>query len=180
MGKSFAEGFIQYLQSMEADRGKLATLRKGLIDTQSQFAWPLLSRFINFDKPYRMKVLQTVAGLYAHHPQNTSSGNLGSTCFKLLDEDEKQKIAKGESGPISRNFQYVLAANGEELFPRVRRLVFRAKGDEVPINYVQLTKDLLDWQYKKDRIKPAWGKEFWKVSNEAKFGEQESEANTDD
>ncbi|MEN8232817.1 MAG: type I-E CRISPR-associated protein Cse2/CasB [Thermodesulfobacteriota bacterium] len=180
MGKSFAEGFIQYLKSMEADRGKLATLRKGLIDTQSQSTWPLLSRFINFDKPYQMKVLQTVAGLYAHHPQNTSSGNLGSTCFKLLDEDEKKKMAQGESGPISRNFQYVLAANGEELLPRVRRLGFRSKADEIPINYVQLTKDLLDWQYKKDRIKLAWGKEFWKVSDEAKLNELKSEANADD
>lgn len=105
MSQKFSEGFVKYLQSMDGDRGKLAILRKGLVENQAQATWPLLSRFINFDSPYQIKVLQTVAGLFAHHSKNTSSGNFGSLCYQLLDMDEKQKISQGESGPISRHFQ---------------------------------------------------------------------------
>lgn len=164
MSQTFAENFVKYLQGMADDRGKLATLRKGLIENQAQATWPLLSRFINFDRPYQINALQTIAGLFAHHPKHAGSGNFGSLCHQLLDTDEKQKIAQGESGPISRHFQYALAANGAEIFPRVRRLVLRAKKDAIPVNYIQLIKDLLGWQssYKKDRIKLAWGKAFWK------------------
>ena len=130
MSQTFAEDFVKHLQSMDGDRGKLATLRKGLIENQAQATWPLLSRFINFDSPYQIKALQTVAGLFAQHPKKTNSGNFGSLCHQLLDLEEKQKIAQGESGPISQHFQYALAANGEEIFPRVRRLVLRAKKDD--------------------------------------------------
>ncbi len=69
MSLRFADAFVQYLKSMDGDRGKLATLRKGLIENQAQATWPLLSRFINFENPYQIKVVQTVAGLFAHHPK---------------------------------------------------------------------------------------------------------------
>lgn len=182
MNQTFAEGFVQYLQSIDSDRGKLATLRKGLIENQAQATWPLLNRFINFDRPYQIKALQTIAGLYAHHPKNARNGNFGSLCCQLLDADEKQKIAQGESGPVSRHFQYALAANGAEIFPRVRRLVLRAKKDDIPVNYIQLVNDLLGWprSYQKDRIKLAWGKAFWKVNVEKEDEKSESEADTND
>jgi CRISPR type I-E-associated protein CasB/Cse2 len=182
MSHTFAEGFVKYLQSMDGDRGKLAILRKGLIENQAQATWPLLSRFINFDRPYQIKALQTVAGLFAHHPKKTSSGNFGSLCHQLLDMDERQKIAQGESGPISRHFQYALAANGEEIFPRVRRLVLRAKKDEISVNYIQLVDDLLGWQslYKKNRIKLAWGKAFWKANAETEGERPESKGGAND
>jgi len=164
MSQTFAENFVKYLQGMAGDRGKMAALRKGLIENQAQAAWPLLARFLNFDKPYHIKALQTVGGLFGHHPKNTNTGNFGSLCHQMLGADEKEKIAQGDSGPISKHFQYALAANGEEIFPRVRRLVLRAQRDEIPVNYINLTDDLLGWQssYRKGRIKLDWGKEFWK------------------
>lgn len=173
MSQSFTDSFVKYLLSIQSDRGKLATLRKGLVVNQAQATWPLLSRFINFDNPYQIKSMQTIAGLFAHHPNNSASGNFGSLCHRLLSGEEKKKIATGESGSISKNFQYVLAANGEEIFARVQRLVLRAKKKEIPINYIQLTQDLLDWNsYKKERIKLAWGKEFWKIDEVAEKEEK--------
>ena len=182
MSQIFAENFIKYLQNMDGDRGKMATLRKGLVENQAQATWPLLSRFINFDRPYQIKVLQTVAGLFAHYSKNTSNGNFGSLCYQLLDKDEKEKIAKGETGPISRHFQYALAANGDEIFSRVRRLVLRAKKDEIPVNYIQLADDLLGWQssYKKNRIKLSWGKTFWKANAEKEEEKPESKGGAND
>ncbi|MCK9609137.1 MAG: type I-E CRISPR-associated protein Cse2/CasB [Methylomonas sp.] len=167
MSHVFEERFIQYLQNLQTDRGKMATLRKGLIESQAQATWALLSRFVDFDRPYQIKTIQTVAGLFAHHSKTADHGNIGSLCFQLLDSDEKQKLASGESGTISRNFQYALAANNDEILLRVRKLIFRAKANEkvIGVNYVQLTADLLAWNnsFKKEKIKLAWGKEFWKV-----------------
>lgn len=183
MSQTSTESFVQYLQGMKNDRGKLATLRKGLIVNQAHMTWPLLSRFIiKFDDPYQIKAIQTVAGLFAHHQKNSvTAGNFGSLCHQLLDTDEKKKIAKGESGSISRNFQYTLAANGDEIFARVKRLVLRAKRDEIPVNYFQLTEDLLYWNsYKKERIKLAWGKEFWKTDIEVEILEGDNQGDIDD
>jgi len=181
MRKAFADNFVKYLQGMAGDRGKRAALRKGLIENQAQVTWLLLSRFLDFDRPYQMKTLQTVGGLFGHNPNNTSTGNFGTLCHQMLDEDERQKMAQGEAGPISRHFQYALAAQDEEIFPRVRRLVMRAQKDEIPVNYARLTDDLLGWQssYRRERIKIEWGKEFWKVKAvpEAKTEESEVEEN---
>lgn len=176
MSQSFAEGFIQYLQNVVEDRGKMATLRKGLIESQRHLTWPLLFRFIDFDRPYHIRALQTIAGIFAHHPKNSDQGNFGTMCHKMLDAEEMEKIAKGETGPISRHFQYALAANGEEIFPRVRRMVMHAKQDEISINYVQLTKDLLGWNssFQKDKIKLRWGKAFWKADTQANVETSES------
>lgn len=176
MRQAFTENFIRYLQTIQNDRGKMATLRKGLIENQAEAAWPLLSRFINFDQPYQIKALQTAAGLFAHHSQDTDKGNFGSLCKQLLSDDERAKIAKGESGSISQHFQYALASNGDEIFARIKRLVLRAKRDEIAVNYSQLTDDLLNWNsYKKAKIKREWGKEFWKAySDKGSAGDDEA------
>jgi len=59
-------------------------------------------------------------------------------------------------------------------------LVLRAKRDDIPVNYIQLAKDLFAWQssYRKDKIKLAWGKEFWIVSADWEVEKPESEADT--
>lgn len=169
MSQPFADSFIDYLQSMTEDRGKMAILRKGLIENQSHATWILLGRFLNFDNPYQIKSLQTIAGLFAHHPETTEKGNFGSICRQMLDPEEIQKISQGESGPITGHFQYVLSADGMEIFPRIRRLILRAKKDRIPVNYVRLTLDLLSWKspYGKDRVRLSWGKEFWKMNTES-------------
>lgn len=43
----------------------------------------------------------------------------------------------------------------------------RAKTEDIPINYIRLTDDLLGWQkqYKRERIKLEWAKEFWKINS---------------
>lgn len=181
MNQTFTDSFVQYLQNIQNDRGKMATLRKGLIQNQAEATWPLLSWFVNFDNAYQIKALQTAAGLFAHHSKDTHTGNFGSLCYQLLSDGERDKIARGESGSISKHFQYALAANGDEIFARVKRLVLRAKRDEIAVNYVQLTDDLLNWNcYKKERIKLAWGKEFWKVKAGKKSVENDREKSSDD
>lgn len=158
---------IEFLMRNKDDRGKMATLRKGLIPHQAQYTWPLLHPFGGVGHQYSAKVVQTVAGLFAHHPNNTEHSNFGDLCRELLDKKEIEEMQTGEVGPVSRHFQYVLAADGEEIFARVSRLVRRAKQNDIPVNYQQLLDDLTAWNsYRKERIKTQWGKNFWTINAE--------------
>ncbi|MDD2661109.1 MAG: type I-E CRISPR-associated protein Cse2/CasB [Methylococcales bacterium] len=158
---------IEFLMHGKDDRGKMATLRKGLIAHQAQYTWPLLNPFGGVGNQYNARVIQTIAGLFAHHPNNTDKGNFGDLCRELLDDDEIKKMKEGKSGPISKHFQYVLAADGEEIFARVSRLVRRAKRDDIPVNYQQLLDDLSSWNsYRKEGIKTRWGLQFWTIHAE--------------
>lgn len=182
MSESFSGNFIRYLEEIGKERSNLATLRKGLVENQSQATWPLLSRFMNFDSSYHIKTLQTVAGVFGHHPVTSETGNFGNICYELLGDDEKQKMDKGESGPITKHFQFVMAADGDEIFPRIRRLLLRAKREDIPVNYVQLTEDLLGWQssYRRYKIKLSWGKSFWKAVATPEEDQEKSEVNNYD
>jgi len=159
---------IEFLKRNQNDRGKMATLRKGLITHQAQYTWPLLHPYGGVGHQYQARVIQTIAGLFAHYPNNTDKGsNFGDICRQLLDDDEVKKIKEGESGSVSKHFQYVLAADAEEIFARVSRLVRRAKRDDIPVNYQQLQDDLTGWNsYRKEGIKTRWGLQFWTIHAE--------------
>ena len=91
-------------------------------------------------------------------------------CHKLLSDDELKKLAQSDGiGPVSRRFQHLLAAEGDEIFDRVVRFVLRAKAQDIPVNYEQLYKDLLDWEYHTDWVRVRWAQGFWtpKVELEA-------------
>jgi CRISPR system Cascade subunit CasB len=158
---------IEFLVRNQNDRGKMATLRKGLITHQAQYTWPLLNPYGGVGHQYKARVIQTIAGLFAHHSNNTDKGNFGDLCRQLLDDDELKKIKEGESGSVSKHFQHVLAADGEEVFARVSRLVRRPKRDDIPVNYQQLLDDLSGWEnYRKEGIKTQWGLHFWTIHAE--------------
>lgn len=160
--KKPGEGLFKFLHSHQEDRGFMANLRCALVDGKQHRAWPYLANFDGIGETHRNKVVQTVAGLYATHPEEVHVGDFGATCRKLLSDDELEKLRKAEGiGPVSRRFQHLLAAEGDEVFDRVVRFVLRAKTQDIPINYQQLYKDLRDWEYQSDRVRVRWAKSFW-------------------
>ena len=164
-------GLIEYLTSLKEhdERGKLADIRCVLKDNQKQKAWPYLAQFNAIGESHYANVIQTISGLYAHHhPARTELWdfpeyhNLGDTCYLLLSDEERKDLfgdAKN-AGPVTKRFQYLLAATEEEICDRVVKLVFYAKSKGIPVNYNQLIKDLIYWD---DHVKLQWAKHFWKV-----------------
>lgn len=153
---------LDFLRVRSNDRGVLADLRGALVDSKRHRVWPILAAFGGVGDDWRALCVQTVAGLYALHPKEAQVGDLGTTCRALLSDDEHQKLYETrEVGPLSRRFQHLLAADGDEVFGRVMRLVMRAKSDDVPVNYEQLLQDLKDWQYKPEAVRVRWAKSFW-------------------
>lgn len=160
--KKPGEGLLKFLRSRQEDRGFMANLRCVLVDSKQHRAWPYLANFGGIGEKHNNKVVQTVAGSYATHPEETHAGNFGATCRKLLSNDELQKLNQAEGiGPVSHRFQHLLAAENDEIFDRVVRLVLRAKAQDIPVNYEQLYRDLLDWEYRANQVRIRWAQSFW-------------------
>lgn len=138
------------------DRGMMANLRCILVDNKKHRAWPALNRLgvtINND------VSAYVAGLFATHPEESLTGNLGTTCKTIEQMRDGKRSDDGKLTPTERRFQHVLASKkGNELYERVLRMVRLAKAEGVPVNYAQLEIDLKFWN---DRTKIEWATAFW-------------------
>lgn len=169
------EKMFAFLHNHREDRGAIANLRCALIESKRHRAWPLLGRIGGIGTDHKSRAVAAIAGYYATHPpaaDEQPQGNLGDLCRKLLDNDERVKLDKADGvGPISRRFQHLLAADGEEVFDRVLRFVLRAKAEGIPINYERLYRDLLDWEYYPDRVRVRWARSFWAPQTQEVDGE---------
>ena len=160
MGDS-SEGLLEFLRRRQEDRGVMAGLRCALVENKRRRVWPMLAWCGGIGDEFRALVIQHMAGFFATHPKECSGGNFGDSCRQLMDKEELQSLAEGSIGPLSRRFQHLLAAEGEEIFGRVLRLLLRCKSGEIRINYAQLFEDLSRWQYAPDAIRTQWAKSFW-------------------
>lgn len=139
---------LVYLRRLKSDRGAMADLRCGLSPSSAKRAraWPLLARVGGIDNAR----IETVAGLFAYHPKETSTGNLGTTC----------KWLAAENNSFDARFQRLLACDWDEIWERVRPVVLAAKPKGIPVNYEGLYVDLYYWG---DKVKARWAREYWVV-----------------
>lgn len=158
--------FLERLRSYKDDRGMMADLRCILVENKRHRAWPALHRL---GVPIDDNVLSFVAGLFAMHPEETNEGNFGNTC-KAIEQKHDQKSTDERMTPTERRFQYLLAAERDEIRDRVQRMVLMAKSQGVPVNYEQLAIDLKYWN---ERTKTQWASAFWtqNPSSQDKEGE---------
>lgn len=159
-----AKKLLKFLRSRREDRGVMADLRCALVDGKRHRAWPYLGYLGGIGDQPSERAVQTIAGLYATHPEETQEGDFGGMCHKFLGEEERNKLDTAEGvGPISRRFQHLLAADREEIFDRVMRFVLRAKAEEIPVNYAELFESLCNWQWPEaaERVRTRWAQSFW-------------------
>jgi CRISPR system Cascade subunit CasB len=138
------------------DRGIMANLRCILVENKKHRAWPALNRL---GVPIKEDVSAFIAGLFATHPEETYSGNFGTTCRAIKQRRGDTKSDDSKLTPTERRFQHLLAAErGEELYARILRMVLMAKAEGVPVNYERLANDL---KKKDDWRKTEWAASFW-------------------
>jgi CRISPR system Cascade subunit CasB len=156
---------LEQLRKSKDDRGMMANLRCVLVESKKHRAWPVLSRLgVAIDDD----VTTYIAGLYATHPEETPSGNLGVTCKAIEQKRGDRRSEDSRLTATERRFQHLLSAEkGVELWNRILRIVLMAKSQNVPINYLQLQTDVRFWN---DRTRTEWATAFW-----AKGGEPTSE-----
>lgn len=139
-----ATRLLAWLRRLREDRGAMANLRCAVTPARRARAWPLLGQVGGIDR----SIYESVAGLFAHHPEETDSGNLGTTCRRLA----------GENASFDARFRRLLGCDREEVCERLRPIVLAARSKGFPVNYRQLFEDLWYWG---DRVKTRWAKEYW-------------------
>jgi CRISPR system Cascade subunit CasB len=142
--KEAAARLLVYLRQLKNDRGAMADLRCALKPTQLPRAWPLLARVGGIENPR----IQVVAGLFAFHPDETMTGNLGTTCRRL----------SAENNSFDGRFRRLLSCDREEICERLRPVILAAKTKGIQINYEALYADLCYWG---DHVKARWAREYW-------------------
>ncbi len=172
--------FVLKLKTDE-DRGALATLRGALTGSpdRQMRAWRMLARFGGIptdDNRPKAEVVRTVAGLLAMPGLHHAGGGMsfGKACRKLLGDEELQSLNKpGQSGPIARRVQHLLAATRDEICDRVCQLGCRLEDASVSLDFNQLHTDLLYWS---DRKKARWAADFWGAAQEEESTAGEAKA----
>jgi|SRR5208282_1057623 len=132
------------LRQLRNDRGAMADLRCALNFARRARAWPLLARVGGIDRP----IYETVAGLFAHHPDETHTGNIGTTCHRLAVENNS----------FDGRFRRLLTCDRDEICKRLRPVILTAKAKGIPVNYEELFADLCYWG---DNVKARWAREYW-------------------
>ena len=139
-----ATKFLGLLRSLKNDRGAMSDLRSALKPSQRYRAWPLLGSVGGIGNI----IYETVAGLYAYHPDETKTGNLGTTCRNL----------SAEHNTFEARFLRLLTCDREEVCERITPIIMAAKAKSVALNYEQLFVDLCYWG---DNVKKRWASEYW-------------------
>lgn len=149
---------LERLRKHKDDRGMMANLRCVHVESKRHRAWPALNRLgVAIDD----NVSAFVAGLFAIHPEETSTGNFGTTCKSIEQRRGDKRSDDNKLTPTERRFQHVLIAEtGDELNDRVLRMVLMARSQGVPVNYARLETDLRFWSLR-DRTKTEWATAFW-------------------
>ena len=135
---------LAYLRQFKNDRGAMADLRCALNPVKLPRAWPLLARVGGIANPR----VEAVAGLFAYHPDETHTGNLGTTCLRLKEQNES----------FDARFRRLLACDRDEICERLRPVILAAKPKGIQINYEELYADLCYWG---DNVKARWAREYW-------------------
>lgn len=137
----------------------MTILRCGLVEDTEMRAWPLLAPLDGIGARQQARAIRTVAGLFALHPRNCASGNMGTVCRLLCRNGNPggNDTETGSPDPMERRFLHLLNADREEICGRVCRLVRYAGSNDIPVNYAALEKDLSEWP----RARESWAAAFW-------------------
>jgi CRISPR system Cascade subunit CasB len=144
--KEAAARLMAHLRQLKDDRGAMAALRCALNPAKLPRAWPLLERVGGIGNPR----IETIAGLFAYHPEETPTGNLGKTCRRLRVTTEW----------FDARFGRLLACDRDQICERLRPVILAAKAKVIPINYAELFTDLHYWG---SNVKARWAREYWGV-----------------
>ena len=161
--KEQASHFVGGLRRISHDRGKLAALRRGLIDNPRLHmdAYPVVA---SLGGDIGNPVFLAIAALYATHPEESHQlRNFGGSCRRIALADSKE-IAES----IERRFRRLLSSGDvDDVIGQLRSWVRLAASKGVPVNYESLFADLWNWRFYAEDIRVQWARAFWQSGESA-------------
>ncbi|MBI4851273.1 MAG: type I-E CRISPR-associated protein Cse2/CasB [Acidobacteria bacterium] len=176
------EEFISFLQKLaddkngkKPDRAALARLRRGLGKNPSEATevHPYIVPFTSSESDRLADDYYLVASLFALHQISWLDGdksplknNLGASFAKLKDD----------SGSIEKRFVALLNCRKEDLPNHLRHIVSLLKSKDIAIDWLQLLRDLNNWDSDERFVQRYWAKAFWSSqSNQSNDSENQPE-----
>ncbi len=152
--------FITYLEGLTEDRGKLASLRRGLGQPPGTCVamYPIVAARLphNYSRVEEERYY-LIASLFGFHPLSIKVGNMG----------DHMRCASGKEITIAveRRFVNLLSTHWEDLSDQMRQAVSFLKSKEQPINWQQLFFDLKLWGHPDRLTQRHWANSFWEYQN---------------
>ncbi len=185
--------FIGYLESLvprgsdkdsreSEHRAALATLRRGLGRDTGMVTemYRYIGRYLPIDaKPWQEDAYFLVGALFAMHPRHWPSqeggshNNLGAS-FRQLRQKE------GSSESIEKRFVALLDASDKTLMHHLRHGISLMRAGEVPVNYLQLLRDIQGWSWDNRSVQRRWARAYWTGSTALEAAGATSETATID
>ncbi len=153
-----ASAYLGALRRILNDRGRLAALRRGLIDNPRMQvdAWPVVA---SLGGDISQPIFLAIASLYAKHPMESRARTFGETCRAVALNDSSDRNLP-ES--YERRFRRLLACGDtDDVIGQLRSWVALAASKKIGINYEGVFADLWIWQWYSDDIRVRWAKSFW-------------------
>jgi len=151
--------FIEALRRLQHDRGKMASLRRGLSPSTVMDAWPVIAALGGQIGQPGESVHVDIAALFATHPKESNARNLGETCREVALAGESDTALPDSH---ERRFRRLLACDrAGDLALQLRTWVRLAASRGVGVNYERLFDDLAWWNTSADRIRVRWARAFW-------------------
>jgi CRISPR system Cascade subunit CasB len=164
---SLEERFVQQLVSLAAheDRAALAALRRGLGSapgSQAEAARVVYRSLPASVPDWRERDCWLLAGLFALHPHHLeraeAEGYRPSLADALRQLGRKENVsAEG----VERRLVALLNAEREDLDEHLRHAISQLRAADVPVDYVQLLRDLRWWEADERWVQRRWARAFW-------------------
>lgn len=156
--------FISYITSLKDNRGALAALRRGL--GQPPGAAPEMFPYVVPWLPGSSRrlteiVYYLIASLYAFHPMETSTGNMGAHLRATIKDENSGKATE-------RRFVALLNSHPDDVAFHLRQAVSYLKSKDQPVFWGQLFDDLFYWDHPEHFVQRNWAKSFWGGENTRK------------
>ncbi len=133
----------------------MASLRCLLKASQRFRGWQYIAQFDGIG----CIQVETVAGLYALHPneKDDENYNFGDAC-RVLAETRRTDKERTDS-PFDKRFRRLLSCSSRhELSAHLSDVVRGLKAAEVPVNYASLFDDITNWG---DVVRERWAIHYW-------------------
>ena len=165
--KGREERFVEYLEELERDedRAALAALRRSVSKSPGEAAEA--HRYVLPFNPatWEESAYYLVGGLFALHPRSwrreegdRSLTNLGASFARLGSQVDSKSIEK--------RFVALLNSHEEDLAEHLRHTIGLLGSKEIPVDWVQLLKDLRNWNHEDRFVQLNWARAFWGRADE--------------
>lgn len=156
------------------DRAALAALRRGLGKRPGEAPemFPVLVPLLPGGRlwPWDETCAYMVASLFATHPAIWDGPDDGRWTRNLGASLRRLRQLTDSDGP-NRRFVALLNSEGDDLGEHLRGIIALLRGNDIPVDWQQLTYDLLRWDRPSREVHRRWADAYWSQSTVAAAGD---------